>query len=300
MANADLEVVKVFAQDGKQIGYEVMRADGSIIKVGRDQMVQAVSLGHKYANATISNSGVVRVSSDVPREDISGSSKDKKQASTHKDSNMISHSFNLDLDGGSFNLQVAKDSPEEIPCRVEYKVKQGYVEELLADRHESVVEGLCYISSRRSFLEMFSYAFYECKERPQGYITLNLNYEEDDRPSLWNKIYIIEFYFDYTKIDRRALGRYVMTTFYKVLFEIIKEDNIPYEAYKDCLDGFSDFIADAGTSLIDFRCSRIGGFLFPFELVNAGAYTLGNMVCFDKKTYKDFYKICTEMEKLKK
>lgn len=75
MANADLEVVKVFTQDGKQIGYEVMRADGSIIKVGRDQMVQAVSLGHKYANATISNSGVVRVSSDVPREDISVTAK---------------------------------------------------------------------------------------------------------------------------------------------------------------------------------------------------------------------------------
>lgn len=75
MANADLKVVKVFTQDGKQIGYEVMRADSSIIKVGRDQMVQAVSLGHKYANATISNSGVVRVSSDVPREDISATAK---------------------------------------------------------------------------------------------------------------------------------------------------------------------------------------------------------------------------------
>lgn len=75
MANADLKVVKVFTQEGKQIGYEVMRVDGSIIKVGRDQMVQAISLGHKYANATISSSGVVRVSSDVPREDISATAK---------------------------------------------------------------------------------------------------------------------------------------------------------------------------------------------------------------------------------
>lgn len=73
--DADLKVIKVFIQEGKQIGYEVMRVDGSIIKVGRDQMVQAVSLGHKYANATISKSGVVRVSSDVPREDISATAK---------------------------------------------------------------------------------------------------------------------------------------------------------------------------------------------------------------------------------
>lgn len=75
MANADLKVMKVFTQGNKQIGYEVMRVDGSIIKVGRDQMVQAISLGHKYANATVSNSGVVRVSSDVPREDISVTAK---------------------------------------------------------------------------------------------------------------------------------------------------------------------------------------------------------------------------------
>ena len=75
MANADLKVVKVYVQNKKQIGYEVMHVDGSIIKVGRDQMVQAISLGHKYANATISSSGVVRVSSDVPREDISATAK---------------------------------------------------------------------------------------------------------------------------------------------------------------------------------------------------------------------------------
>ena len=75
MANADLKVLKVFTQGNKQIGYEVMRVDGSIIKVSRDQMIQAISLGHSYANATVSDSGVVRVSSDVPREDISVTAK---------------------------------------------------------------------------------------------------------------------------------------------------------------------------------------------------------------------------------
>ena len=77
MANADLKVTKVYVQDNKQIGYEVMRVDGSIIKVGRDQMVQAISLGHSYANATVSDSGVVRVSSDVPRKAIYTDSQDK-------------------------------------------------------------------------------------------------------------------------------------------------------------------------------------------------------------------------------
>lgn len=78
MANADLKVTKVYVQEGKQIGYEVMRVDGSIIKVSRDQMVQAISLGHKYSNATVSNSGVVRVSSDVPREDINANKEPTK------------------------------------------------------------------------------------------------------------------------------------------------------------------------------------------------------------------------------
>lgn len=78
MANADLKVLCVYTQDNKQIGYKVMRADGSIIDVSREQMIQAISLGHKYANATVSSSGVVRVDSSVPREDISVNKKSTK------------------------------------------------------------------------------------------------------------------------------------------------------------------------------------------------------------------------------
>lgn len=78
MANADLKIVKVFTQGNKQIGYKVMRADESIIDVSREQMIQAIRLGHSYSNATVSNSGVVRVSSDVPREDINANKKPTK------------------------------------------------------------------------------------------------------------------------------------------------------------------------------------------------------------------------------
>lgn len=78
MANADLKVLKVFTQNNKQIGYKVMRADGSIIDVSREQMIQAISLGHSYSNATVSNSGVVRVDSSVPREDINVNKKSTK------------------------------------------------------------------------------------------------------------------------------------------------------------------------------------------------------------------------------
>lgn len=78
MANADLKIVKVFTQNNKQIGYKVMRADGSIIDVSREQMIQAISLGHSYSNATVSNSGVVRVDSSVPREDINVNKKSTK------------------------------------------------------------------------------------------------------------------------------------------------------------------------------------------------------------------------------
>ena len=41
-------------------------------------MVQAISLGHSYANATVSDSGVVRVDSSVPREDINANKKSTK------------------------------------------------------------------------------------------------------------------------------------------------------------------------------------------------------------------------------
>ena len=78
MANADLKVIKVYTQNNKQIGYKVMRADESIIDVSREQMIQAISLGHSYSNATVSNSGLVRVSSDVPREDINVNKKPTK------------------------------------------------------------------------------------------------------------------------------------------------------------------------------------------------------------------------------
>lgn len=78
MANADLKIVKVFTQGNKQIGYKVMRADGSIIDVSREQMIQAISLGHSYSNATVSDSGVVRVDSSVPREDINVNKKSTK------------------------------------------------------------------------------------------------------------------------------------------------------------------------------------------------------------------------------
>lgn len=78
MSNADLRVLKVFTQNNKQIGYKVMRADESIIDVSREQMIQAISLGHSYSNATVSNSGLVRVSSDVPREGINVNKKSTK------------------------------------------------------------------------------------------------------------------------------------------------------------------------------------------------------------------------------
>lgn len=85
MANADLKVLKVFTQDNKQIGYKVMRADGSIIDVSREQMIQAISLGHSYSNATVSNSGVVRIDSSVPREDINANKEPTKVLDYHGD-----------------------------------------------------------------------------------------------------------------------------------------------------------------------------------------------------------------------
>lgn len=78
MANGDLKVLCVYTQDNKQVGYKVMRADGSIIDVPREQMIQAINLGHSYSNATVSNSGVVRVDSSVPREDINVNKKSTK------------------------------------------------------------------------------------------------------------------------------------------------------------------------------------------------------------------------------
>ena len=152
---SDLKVIKVFIQDNKQVGYKVMRADGSIIDVPREQMIQAISLGHSYSNATVSNSGIVRVDSSVPREDISVSKKSTK-------SNMISHSFNLGSDI-VIKLKVAKDSPDEIPCKARHRVIQGYVEEFL-DGHD--VENLG-LSHSCHFLEDFEGFYYKNRKKPK-------------------------------------------------------------------------------------------------------------------------------------
>lgn len=78
MANGDLKVLCVHTQDNKQIGYKVEKSDGNVIRADRDQMLQAISYGHKFINATVSNSGVVRVDSSVPRENININKKPAK------------------------------------------------------------------------------------------------------------------------------------------------------------------------------------------------------------------------------
>jgi hypothetical protein len=293
MANADLKVVKVFTQEGKQLGYEVMRADGSIIKVGRDQMVQAVSLGHSYSNATVSASGVVRVSSDVPREDINVNKKPTK-------SNMISHSFNLGSDI-TIKLQVAKDSRDKIPCKAKHRVIQRYIEDFL-DRQD--IENLGFSHSCR-FLENFDKYYYKNRKKPKGHVIMYFSHDIDidERPSFWNKFYIIEF--DCAsisnKLEYKALGRYIIVTVYNTLLKIIKEENLPYEAYEDYLYSFPAMCCNPEISYVNFEgLNSSDGFSFPFEIVGASVSRRGDLVCMDKKTYKDFYKICTEMEKLKK
>lgn len=293
MANADLKVTKVYVQEGKQIGYEVMRVDGSIIKVGRDQMVQAISLGHKYANATISLSGIVRVSSDMPREDINVNKKSAK-------SNMISHSFDLGSDI-TFKLQVAKDSPDEIPCKARHRVIQGYVEEFL-DEHD--VENLG-LSHSCHFLEDFDEYYYKNRKKPKGRVIMYFSHDNDidERPSLWNKIYIIEFDCANVsnKLEYKALGRYIIVTVYNTLLKIIKEENLPYEAYEDYLYSFPAMCCNPEISYTNFKgLDSSYGCFFPFEFVGASFSYRGSLVCMDKKTYKDFYKICTELRKLKK
>lgn len=290
MANADLKVVKVFTQDNKQIGYKVMRADGSIIDVSREQMIQAISLGHKYANATVSNSGVVRVDSSVPREDINAN----KKSTNH---NMISHSFDFGFDA-PFKLQVAKDSPDEIPCKARHRVIQGYVEDFL---DMSDIENLGYSNSRH-FLEDFAKFYYKNRKKPKGCVIMHFSYDVDDKPSLWNKIYIIEF--DCANISNelqnRALGRYVIVTTYNTFLKIVKEDNIPYEAYKDYFQDFPGMCCIPEISYEEFNgLFHLNKFDFPFESVGGSRFRRNDLICIDKKTYKDFYKICTELEKLK-
>lgn len=293
MANADLKVVKVFTQNNKQIGYKVMRADGSIIDVAREQMVQAISLGHSYSNATVSNSGVVRVDSSVPREGIDAG---KKAAQ----SNMISHSFDFGSDI-TFKLQVAKDSPDKIPCKAKHKVIQGYVEEFL-DEHD--VENLG-LGNSYHFLKDFDEYYYKNRKKPKGRVIMYFSHDNDidERSSLWNKIYIIEFDCANVsnKLEYRALGRYIIVTVYNTLLKIIKEENLPYEAYEDYLYSFPAMCCNPEIGYTNFEgLDSSYSCFFPFEIVGASFSYRGSLVCMDKKTYKDFYKICTEMEKLKK
>lgn len=66
-SKADSRVTKVFEINGKQVGYEIVEADGSIIKIAKLHMPDAIKNGYKFVNATVSSNGVVRVSKDVPR-----------------------------------------------------------------------------------------------------------------------------------------------------------------------------------------------------------------------------------------
>lgn len=293
MSNADLKVTRVFTQGNKPIGYEVKRADGELVYAYRDQIVQAISLGHKYANATITSSGVVRVSSDVPRVDVYSNTK-----STNP--NMISRIINLDSDS-PFKLQVAKDSPDEIPCKARHRVIQGYVEDFL-DAQD--IENLGY-GNPRHFLEDFARSYYKNRKKPKGFDIMYFSYDVDDDeyPSLWNKIYIIEF--DCANIsnelENRALGRYFIVTTYNTFLKIVKEDNIPYEAYKDY---FQDFPAMCCIPEISYKESK-GLFssissIFPFKSVGGSYFRKNDLICIDKKTYKSLYKIYTELKKLKK
>lgn len=74
VSSGDLKVTKVFVRGGEKVGFRVMRTDGSYMDASIEQMIQAKYLGHVFSNAevinTITNPGVVRVSFDVPLEDI--------------------------------------------------------------------------------------------------------------------------------------------------------------------------------------------------------------------------------------
>lgn len=290
---ADLKVIKVFTQDNKQVSYKVMRADGSIIDVAREQMIQAISLGHSYSNATVSNSGVVRVSSDVPREGINVNKKPAK-------SNMISHSFDLGSDI-TFKLQVAKNSPDEIPCKAKHRVIQGYVEDFL---DVCDIENLG-LGNSYHFLEDFDKYYYKNRKKPKGHVIMYFSHDIDidECPSFWNKIYIVEFDCASVsnKLEYKALGRYIIVTVYNILLKIIKEENLPYETYEDYLYSFPAMCCNPEIGYTNFEgLDSSYSCFFPFEIVGASFSYRGSLVCMDKKTYKDFYKICTEMEKLKK
>lgn len=67
---ADLKVFKVLTYKGRQLLFEVKRADGRLVKLPPSQMLFLVQGGHVFENATVSANEVVRVASDVKREEI--------------------------------------------------------------------------------------------------------------------------------------------------------------------------------------------------------------------------------------
>ena len=255
MANGDLKVLCVYTQGGKQIGYKVENSYGNVIRADYRQMLQALSDGHRFSNATVDKKRDIRVSSDVPRKAIYTDSQDKNpliyrnmhwhnilDLMESKDSKKISHTFNnLGFGGGSFNLQVPVDCPDEIPCKIRHRVIQGYLEDFLSERD---LENLCYANSTNYIRTVGEY-YYKNREEPTGYIIFSLGSINEDE-SFWGKFYIIEF--DYVETENlfklHALSRYVLTTLYNLFFKIIKDEKVPYECYKDCLDNFLSLYDD--------------------------------------------------------
>ena len=306
MANGDLKVLCVYTQDNKQVGYKVENSYGNVTRADRDQMLQAISYGHKFINATVSNSGVVRVSSDVPRKVIYSDSRDENPLIYHnlhwhsildlmesEDSKKISHSFKLNPAGGSFNLQVPVDCPDEIKCKIKHRVIQGYPEDFLSERD---LENLQYANAYPRTLGDY---YYKNRNEPTGYIVFTLGHIKEDEPSFWGKFYIIEFDYAITQniFKLRAISRYILVTLYNLFFKIIKDEKVPYECYKDCLNNFISLYRNHGTTATFLPYL---GDMYPFNFKDADAYHINKAICMDKKTYKDFYKICTKMEKLKK
>lgn len=309
MSNGDLKVLRVYTQGGKQIGYKVENSYGNVIKADRNQMLQAISYGHKFSNATVTNSGVVRVSSDVPREDISNIQGENQLAYfdlnwndilslvKSKDIKKISHSFKINPTGGSFNLQVPVDCPDEIPCKVRHRVIQGYPEDFISE--EEVYNLSC--EAEFNFLSTFADLYYKDKKRPTGFIIFSFGCipnEHGDCPGVWDKVYIIEFNHAVTQneFEKCAIGRYYFTTFYNIFFKAIKDNDIPYKTYKKYVNNFLIPFLTCVNGGMWKDISHIG---VPFVNVNVDVGHFDSFICFDKKTYNDIFKICTKLEKLK-
>ena len=71
MMQNNLTILAVFEQGGKQVGYEVKRSDGSRIKVDKSGIINAARNGYNFTNATVSQSGIIRVNGSVPRKPVS-------------------------------------------------------------------------------------------------------------------------------------------------------------------------------------------------------------------------------------